>query len=213
MGMYSRLDAVNHMLLMSGEHLANHLEDDAGVDTSVAEHILDETMISYVMRGVVNNSYQKKYIPDSNGYIFLPGNTLHAELAEPVLSADKDQYVLATYRGNPPHLYNVTDNTAVWEAPTDGLSVMVVINLEWEDIETPMQRAIMAAAARDYQMITQGDQQTDAYLAQREAIYTAKGRGADIHGKRRSFLAGDIGTRMASSRTYDFRSSYMRWGR
>lgn len=212
MGMYSRLDAVNHMLLMSGEHLANHLEDDAGVDTSVAEHILDETTISYVMRGVVNNSYYKKYIPDSSGYIYLPGNTLHAELAEPVLSSEKNQYVLATYRGSPPHLFNVTDNTGVWDAPAEGLNIMVVLNLDWEDIETPMQRAIMAASARDYQMITQGDRETDAYLAQREAIYTAKGRGADIHGKRRSLLMGSLDARDASIRNFNFRGSWGRWG-
>ena len=36
MGLYSFTDAVNHMLLSSGEHLVNDLNTDAGVDTSVA---------------------------------------------------------------------------------------------------------------------------------------------------------------------------------
>ena len=208
MGVYAKLDAINHMLLMSGEHLVNHLEDDSGVDTSVAEHILEETFRSHIMRGLVNNCYYKKYTPDSNGYIYLPSNTTHAELAENIWSEDQEQYVLASYKGNPPYLFNVTDNTPIWTGlgGEDGVRIKLVIQLEWSDIETPMQRAIMASAARDYQMIAQGDGNIDQYLAQREAFYTAKGKGADIAQKRRSFLAGDIGTRLASTRSYNFRS-------
>ena len=216
MGMYSRLEAVNHMLLLSGEHLVNHLENDSGVDTSVAEHILDETVKSYVMRGVVNNSYITKYTPDTNGYVYLPAATAHAELVEAIWSEDQDQYVIASYKGNPPYLFNVTDNTAVWTSDQigdDGVEIKLVVNLSWEDIETPMQRAIMSAAARDYQIISQGDPQVDQYLAQREMLYSAKGKGADIHQKRRSFLLGDRGTRLASTRSYNFRSSTRRYNK
>jgi hypothetical protein len=215
MGMYSKLDAINHMLLMSGEHLVNHLEDDSGVDTSVAEHILDENITSYVMRGLVSNSYFKKYTPDSNGYVYLPSNTTHAELAEAIYSSDQEQYILASYKGIPPYLFNVTDNTAVWTdlGGTDGINIKVIVNADWEDIETPMQRGIMAGSARDYQMISQGDQQIDQYLAQREAIYGAKGRSSDIHSKKKSFLLGDIGVKIASSRYFSFRGPQRRYGR
>lgn len=207
MGTFSRLDAVNHMLLMSGEHIVNHLEDDSGVDTSVAEHILDETITSFVMRGLVNNSYCKKYIPNSQGYIYLPAHTVHAELAEPIWSKDRDQYVIASYKGSPPYLFNVTDNTANWseQSGSDGILIMLITNLDWSDIETPMQRGIMSSAARDYQMITQGDHNVDKYLAQREMIYMSKGRAADITNKKRNFLNGDIGTFLASTRDYSFR--------
>jgi len=200
---------------MSGEHLANHLEDDSGVDTSVAEHILNETIKSFIMRGVVNNSYYKKYTPDTNGYIFLPSNTAHAELAEAIYSSDQDQYILASYKGSPPYLYNVTDNSPDWtdKGGSDGVNIKLIINLVWEDIETPMQRGIMAAAARDYQIVAQGDPDVDKFLAQREVVYGSKGRGADIHQKRRSFLGGDVGTRLASTRSYSWRNNARRWGR
>jgi len=215
MGQYSKLDAINHMLLMSGEHIANHLDDDSGVDTSIAEHILEETIISYVMRGVVNNCYYKKYTPDSNGYIYLPSHTVHAELAENIWSTDQDQYVLASYKGQPPYLWNVTDNTAVWtdRGGSDGVNIKIIVNLDWEDIETPMQRGIMSGAARDYQMITQGDMQVDQYLAQREAVYGAKGKSSDVHQKRRNFLRGDVGNRLSGSRSYSFRDPSRRYGR
>ena len=212
--MYSRLEAINHMLLLSGEHLVNHLENDSGVDTSVAEHVLDETVKSYVMRGLVNNTFVKKYIPDSNGYVYLPSNTAHAELLELIWSEDQSQYVLASYKGNPPYLFNVTDETAVWttsQIGSDGVEIKLVTNLDWEDIETPMQRAIMSGAARDYQLISQGDPQVDQYLAQRELTYSAKGKGADIHQKRRNFLHGDIGTRLGSFRQYSFRNQSRRY--
>jgi len=215
MGMYSKLDAINHMLLMSGEHIANHLEDDSGVDTSVAEHILDETIIGHVMRGLVNNCYYKKYVPDTNGYIYLPSNTAHAEIAEDIWSSEEEQYIIASYKGNPPYLYNVTENSADWSGKggTDGVKIKLIINLDWEDIETPMQRGIMSSSARDYQMITQGDQQVDRYLAQRELLYTSKGRGADVHHKRRNFLRSDGGTLAASTRNYSWRNPARRYGR
>lgn len=213
MGMFSKLEAVNHMLLMSGEHIVNHLEDDSGVDTSVAEHILDETITSYIMRGLVNNCYYKKYRADSNGYIYLPAHTLHAELVEPLWSSDMDQYILASYKGSPPYLFNVTDNTANWTGlgGSDGIMIKLVTNLDWSDIETPMQRGIMSSAARDYQMITQGDHNVDRYLAQREMIYTAKGRASDIHSKKNNFLAGDVGAFLASTRNYTFRDPRRRY--
>lgn len=213
MGTFSRLDAVNHMLLMSGEHIVNHLEDDSGVDTSVAEHILDETITSYVMRGLVNNSYYKKYQPNSQGYVYLPSDTLHAELCEPIWSKDRDQYVLASYKGSPPYLFNVTDHTADWtdKGGSDGILIMLITDLEWSDIETPMQRGIMSSAARDYQMITQGDHNVDKYLAQREITYMSKGRASDITNKKRSFLGQDPGTFLASTRDYSFRDPRRRY--
>ena len=208
MGMFTQLEAVNHMLLMSGEHLINHLEDDSGVDSSVAEHVLSETIKSHVMRGLINNCYYKEYVPDVNGYIYLPSNTAHAELAEAIWSESQSQYVLASYKGSPPYLYNVTDDSSIWtNLGGEKVKIKIIVNLDWQDIETPMQRAIMSTAARDYQMITQGDRAADQYLAQREAVYEAKGKAADIHQKRRSFLAGDVGTRLASTRQFRFRSN------
>ena len=44
MGLYLYLDAINHMLLSSGEHLVSDLNDEAGVDTSVAQFVLNQTI-------------------------------------------------------------------------------------------------------------------------------------------------------------------------
>ena len=205
MGMYSNLEAINHMLMMAGEHPVNHLEDDSGVDTSVAEHILDRSIKNFVMRGLVNNVYFTEYIPDSSGYIYLPTNTASVYLNETLWSDGQDQYIIATNRGSPPHLFNITDNTSSWTDvmdQTDKIDVKLIVNLDWEDVDSPMQMAVMTSAARDYQMVAQGDPKVDQFLAQKEAVYGAKGKAADIHAKRRNFLMGDVGARLASYRNY-----------
>ena len=49
-------------------------------------------------------------------------------------------------------------------------------------------------------MIAQGDPGVDQYLAQREVVYTAKGRASDIHSKKRNFLLGSDWRRFGSQR-------------
>ena len=206
MGSFSKLDAVNHMLLYSGEHIVNHLEDDSSVDTAIAEKILEDNIMSHVMRGLVNNTFVKKYTTDTNGFIYLPSETLEVSLLDFIVDEEFNLPLQVSYKGgSSPYLWNVSDQTGNWnaykaEVAEDKFTVEVVYNLEWEDIETPMQRGIMAVSARDYQMIVQGDAGLDQYLAQREVVYTAKGRSSDIHSKRRNFLMGDAGTRFSVRR-------------
>ena len=206
MGSFSKLDAVNHMLMYSGEHIVNHLEDDSSVDTSIAEKILEDNIMSMVMRGLVNNVLVKKYTPDTNGYIYLPETTLEVTLLDKVTDEEYDLAVQVTYRGgSSPYLFNVTEQLSSWSSKTDQVdngefTLEIIYNLAWEDIETPMQRAIMSASARDYQMIVQGDPAVDQYLAQREVIYTAKGKASDIHSKNRNFLMGSDWRRFGSER-------------
>ena len=182
------------------------MEDDSSVDTAIAEKILEDNIMSMVMRGLVNNVLVKKYTPDSNGYIYLPSTTLEVTLLDTVTDEEFDLPIQVTYRGgSSPYLFNVTEQLASWESKVDQVSenkftVQLVYNLEWQDIETPMQRAIMSASARDYQMIIQGDPGVDQYLAQREVVYTAKGKASDIHSKRRSFLLGSDWRRFGSQR-------------
>ena len=95
MGLYSYLEAVNHMLLSSGEHLVSNLNNDAGVDTSVADFILKQTIKAYVMRGIANNRYvttiQLGTITvdgiTTNSGIPLPSNACYAQVVEPLFDS------------------------------------------------------------------------------------------------------------------------------
>jgi hypothetical protein len=58
----------------------------------------------------------------------------------------------------------------------------------------------MEMAAREYQMISQGDLDVDKRMAMREQYHVSRGRAADIFKKNRSILLGDYGTRAAVDR-------------
>jgi hypothetical protein len=206
MGLYSFTEAVNHMLLSSGEHLVNDLNTDAGVDTSVAQFILKQTIKAAVMRGIANNRYVTEITPNVNGKILLPANACYAQVVEPLFDPMTGEVIQTTIKSSNsgPVLFNITKQTDVF---TDTLKVEVIVtlgadntNYGWDDIDSALQRGIMESAAREYQIITQGDLDVDKRMAQREQYHMARGRAADIFKKHRSIFLGDPGTQAAVDR-------------
>jgi hypothetical protein len=206
MGLYSYTDAINHMLLSSGEHLISDLTADAGVDTSVAQFILNQTIKAMVMRGIANNRYVTTIAPDVNGKINLPSNACYAQVVEPLFDPTTGEVVQTTLKStnSGPVLFNITKQTDVFDKELD-IEVIVTLGnaasyYGWDDIDSALQRGIMESAAREYQIITQGDLDIDKRLAVREQYHIARGRAADIFKKNRSILLGDNGTRAAVDR-------------
>jgi hypothetical protein len=206
MGLYSYTDAINHMLLSSGEHLISDLNNDAGVDTSVAQFILNQTIKAMVMRGIANNRYVTTIAPDVNGNINLPSNACYAQVVEPLFDPTTGEVIQTTLKStnSGPVLYNITKQTDVFDKELD-IEVIVTLGnaasyYGWDDIDSALQRGIMESAAREYQIITQGDLDVDKRLAVREQYHVARGRAADIFKKNRSILLGDYGTRAAVDR-------------
>jgi hypothetical protein len=212
MGLYSYLDAINHMLLSSGEHLVSSLDTESGVDTSVAEFILDQTIKSNVMRGVANNRYVTEIAPTSptigavtyTNIIRLPDTACYAQVVEPLFDPTTGEVIQTTIKSSPTRLFNITKQTDVF---TKTLKVEVIVtlgdsttNYGWNDIDSALQRGIMEMAAREYQMVTQGDLDIDKRMAVREMTHIARGRAADVFKKNRSILLGDHGTRAAVDR-------------
>jgi len=206
MGLYSYTDAINHMLLSSGEHLISDLTTDAGVDTSVAQFILNQTIKAMVMRGIANNRYITTIAPDVNGKINLPSNACYAQVVEPLFDPTTGEVIQTTLKStnSGPVLFNITKQTDVFDKELD-IEVIVTLGnaasyYGWDDIDSALQRGIMESAAREYQIITQGDLDVDKRLAVREQYHIARGRAADIFKKNRSILLGDNGTRAAVDR-------------
>jgi hypothetical protein len=190
MGVITKLEAVNHILLMAGESLVSDLDGDSGIDTEVALFILDRAIMDFQLRGLVSNTYVKKYELTEDGVIDLPSDTLNAELISIIIN-DDSRRIRATSRkdsdGNI-RLHNHTDNINTWDKNKE-YQVAIVYSLVWDEIETTMQRSILATAARQYQLVMQGDADVDAYLGQIEAVYTFKGRSADIDDKNYSVFS------------------------
>jgi hypothetical protein len=204
MGLYSYTEAINHMLLVSGEHLVSDLSTEAGVDISVAEFILKKTIKTYQLRGLANNRYVVTIAPDVNGKINLPSTACYAQVVEPLFDPTTGEVIQTTIKSNPTRLFNITKQTDVFDK---SLQVEVIITLGneaskygWDDIDSPMQKAIMDSAAREYQMVTQGDVNVDKILATSELFHRARGRASDVFKKNRSIFLGDPGTRAAVSR-------------
>lgn len=188
MGQMTRLAAVNQMLLAAGEAIVSDLENQSGVDTSIAEYLLDEYTDDFQLRGLANNTYTKTLTVDGDGLVHLPTTIMSLDFQTLLTNADGDVIRVSVKRsGEAFILWNVTDQSSDWSAySSETLKASIIDKLAWENIDTPGQRAIVASAARRYQMLTQGDEGMDAYLQQDEMIYQSMGKSRDMDSKKRT---------------------------
>jgi len=196
MGQMTRLDGVNSCLLAAGEAIVSDLESQSGVDTSVAEYLLDQYTRDFQLRGLANNEYvQTLHVDATTNKIYLPNTIISLDFMTLLYDADGAVVRVSIKKeGSSFILWNVTEQTSDWSThgSTQELKAKFIVELDWEDIDTPGQRAIVASAARRYQMLTQGDGEMDMYLQQDEAMYNFKGKARDIESKSRTIWnAGD----------------------
>ena len=206
MGLYLYLDAINHMLLSSGEHLVSDLNDEAGVDTSVAQFVLNQTIKATMMRGVANNRYVTTIAANNAGKIILPTDACYVTTIEPLFDPTTGEVIQTSIKSGPNRLFNINKQTDVFTQLELELEVIVLLGTAetyygWDDIESSLQRGIMESSAREYQVITQGDLDLDKRMAVKEQMHMARGRAADINKKNRNiFWSGDVGARAAVNR-------------
>ena len=189
MGQMTRLDAVNQCLLAAGEAIVSDLENQSGVDTSIAEYLLDSYTADFQMRGLANNEYVKTLeIESATNKIVLPTNIISLDFLTYLVNDDGATIRVSIKKQDSNFiLWNVTDQTDDWsDYDSQDLKANMVIEVPWEDIDTPGQRAITASAARRYQMLTQGDGEMDSYLQQDEMMYNFKGKARDMESKGRT---------------------------
>ena len=200
MGDISKLDAVNHMLLMAGESLVSDLDDNSGLDTETATFILEQFVRDFQLRGIANNKLIKKITLSEKGKVAINADAISAELITPLRNNDGYNIIgVLKGTGTDKYLWNVTDQTDQWKA--EELRYELILSLPWDDMDTPVQRAILSSAARQYQMVTQGDGDADNYLAEMELFYQSKGKAADLDDRRRSvFTAASAKLQAARSR-------------
>ena len=75
MGDISKLDAVNHMLLMAGESLVSDLDDNSGLDTETALFCLEQFTKDFQLRGIANN----QQIMINRIITYIDGNNYYGE--------------------------------------------------------------------------------------------------------------------------------------
>lgn len=180
MGYLSKLNAVNLMLLASGESLVADLQEASGIDTGISEFLLDQASLDHQLRGLVENKITRKVVLTEAGEILLGyPNTdylgvLAASLVVPVRNTNGDIIQVRVQEGNPPRLWNMTDETPTFEIGDYWIETVNL--LSWEQLDTVAQRAVLADAMRKYQMMTQGDTNADKLYAEQVMIYRIKAK-------------------------------------
>lgn len=221
MGLMSKLDAINEMLFNTGEQIVTSLNDDQNTDVNLAEFVLDQATLDMQTRGMATNRRLIEVTPSRTGPTgnsvkpisdgtkgriqlspytdkLTTGSLISAQLLSSVTNAlglrttaSPRRFGIESNGTDYNILFNVTDNTDEWDVSTS-LRVSVVEYVEFDDLETSVQKGVAADASRQYQLFVQGDRDVDRLLAERATILKAKGRAADTNDKNRSiFASGD----------------------
>lgn len=152
------LEAVNIMLEGASEQGVNTLVDDGTNDSSVAQGILNRTIIKIFSKGWDFNTVTRTMSPNDSSNIIITTNYLRID------GAGSDYGRRFTVRDN--LLFDLDDNTNVFEKDVE---LCITQNLEFTDAPLELRYFIAHSAARTYQMKANGDPEADAILAIEEA--------------------------------------------
>ena len=194
MGLLSKLDAVNRILLKSGRSPVSTLGGTSVSAPILAEKELDDACRRIQAPGLSYNTTIKVYSPDTDGRISLPSNTLSADGA---YTNGGDNVTVRG--GTAPYLYDMADDTDVF---TDDVYLRVVRLLAFVDMPDSDQEWATDLAAQIFQMTNVGDQVQDALLGQIAATSRAKARAEEARRRDSNVLDNTSSDRLGSRRQY-----------
>jgi hypothetical protein len=152
----SELEAVNLMLFTIGEQPVNTLEVSGVAEVAIARDTLQETSRDVQADGWhFNTEHGWQCLPDTEGYIHLPRNCLHA--FDPSKRHDVMQ------RGF--RLYDRRRHAYEFDGP---LALSMVLFLPFEELNHPARRYIFIKAARRFQERTFGSQVIEQFTGREE---------------------------------------------
>lgn len=177
MGALSKLDAVNRILRASGEYPVSTLAVTGSNDVTLAIQTLDEVALQCQMTGLNCNTVEKEYLPDIDGHIYIPDDTLAID----TVGTDYGRNVVQRGR-TPTYLFDVDNNTDIFTVGTP-LNVRITVSLSFESLPTAEQFEVVDQAARMYQMATVGEMAQDKLLQEIAFMSRAKSRAADMRSR------------------------------
>lgn len=153
----TKLEAVNRILEAIGEDPVSSLKSGLS-DAETAERFLDRTSKQIQRRGWhCNTEHNLRLIPDNQGYIQLPGNTLKVD------SVGKSRHIDVVKRGK--RLYERRKKTFIFNQP---IFVEIILELPWDDLDFALQDFISALAAQKYQASVMGSVALDQTFTSRD---------------------------------------------
>lgn len=157
----TELDAVNIMLGTIGESPINSLDAATGVvDAVTARSILAEVSVHVQEEGWhFNTDYEFVLTPDTNGFIYVPGNAIEVDTSE----YDRTGLDVAI-RGN--RLYDRKNKTFQFQ---QSIKADLTILLEFNELPQAARHYITIRAARVFQQRVVGSQTLGAFTEADEA--------------------------------------------
>lgn len=132
----TELEAVNMMLSSIGESPIASL-NDGFVDAELARDLLAQKSKEIQLQGwAFNTLYEYTLVPDNDGYINLPANTLK------VIVPGYRKY---TQRGS-----KMYDNEAHTDVFTENLCLTLVLGLDFDDLSESLRQYLYIAAGRQF---------------------------------------------------------------
>lgn len=188
MGYITELVAINEMLISAGERPVTSLGSPEA-DIEVAQAILAQAQREQLLTGIAGNMSVKEYTPDvGTGKVLLPLTTLNINLYEQPYS-DQDIGVIPITDAGLIYLYNVTDSTDDFsDIDTTPIQLVVTLYLDFEDIPVAVQSSILGTAKQRYQMIVQGNPETNQQLIRELQQAMLNSKAWDANMKSRSIL-------------------------
>jgi hypothetical protein len=141
------LDAVNTCLSAIGVEPVNTVFDNEDIDVQNALNVLSEIDKEVQSRGWEWNTERDfKLLPDTDGFIFLPNQTLSIDHAYRTGGASFGGTCNVTERGD--RLYDLDNHTYVF---TQGISLDFISRLPFEELPEVARRYIAITAAKTLQ--------------------------------------------------------------
>jgi hypothetical protein len=161
LSMTSELDAINIMLGTIGESPINSLDAATGVvDAVTARAILSEVSVQVQEEGWhFNTDYEFVLTPDTNGFIYIPGNAIEVDTSE----YDSTGLDVAI-RGN--RLYDRKNKTFVFQKT---LKADLTILLEFNELPQAARHYISVRSARVFQQRVVGSDTLGSFTEKDEA--------------------------------------------
>ncbi len=164
---YTKLEAVNSMLLDMGERPVSTLVDPDRLDVTIAVTTLDETVRQEQLRGWWFNTELFELTPDGSGIYNVPTGIVRVdrrravdggltpEISNP--TAPNQNFVVRNGK-----LYDTITRTD--SGFTETLQLVGVYLLEFEDLPETVKRAVTGLASIDYQLRSVGSIEADRAL-------------------------------------------------
>lgn len=177
---YTELDAVNALLVASGQSPVSSLSLSEGSDIQLAKFYIDRALKDAQLEGFAINHVEKTFTADAEGRIAVPTNVFEVELLDAVYSKDTKHPTLIMPTISGQRIMDANTREPAPFEPGQKYSMRLTYVLEFDELTAQQQRQIISTAAARFQVEQGSNPDTQNRMAQEELYYRGLGKQADL---------------------------------